>query len=104
MDDDGPGKVARELERELGRVADRLRGTALDRLAGPVEQRVRETSQALADLAADAAGRGRRPVPVLATHGVADQLVVCAHDVLVEKDAAAQRRALDLLVTLRRCL
>ncbi len=104
MDDEGPVEVGRELERELGRLADRLRGTALDRLAGRVEQRVHETSQALADLAADAAGRGRRPVPVLATHGVADQLVVCAHDVLVEGSAAAQRQALDLLVTLRRSL
>ncbi|WP_460461353.1 hypothetical protein [Angustibacter peucedani] len=96
--------VGADLAREAARVVDRLRSTALDRLDGELEQRVHETSQALADLAAGAAGRGRRPVPVLASHGVADQLAVCAHDVQVEGDEVARREALALLVTLRRTL
>ncbi len=98
------GDVAVALDREASRLADRLRGSSLVRLRGPLEQRVHETSQALADLAADAAGRCRRPVPVLATHGVADQLAVCARDVLLEGDGRAQRQALALLVALRRTL
>ncbi|MGN6302375.1 MAG: hypothetical protein ACTHN8_14935 [Angustibacter sp.] len=98
------------LERETARVTDRLRAMALDRLQRPdadglaLEHRVHTAAQTLADLAADAAGRGRRPVPVLATHGVADQLAVMAADVLAEGDTQQQGEALDVLVTLRRAL
>ncbi len=83
---------------------------ALDRLQRPddagltPQQRVHATGQALADLAADAAGRARRPVPVLATHGVADQLTVLAHDVRTEGDPAAVREAVAVLIALRRTL
>jgi hypothetical protein len=102
--------VRHQLERETTRVTDRLRTMALDRLQRPdadgpaLEQRVHAAAQALADLAADAAGRERRPVPVLATHGVADQLAVTAADVLAEADGPHQRQALDVLVALRRAL
>ncbi len=43
---------------------------------------VRPLLQHLADLAADAQGRRRRAVPVLADRAVADQLAVLASDVL----------------------
>jgi hypothetical protein len=99
-----------ELEREADRVCDRLRALALDRLQRPdddglaLERRAHDAAQALADLAADAAGRDRRPLPVLATHGVADQVAVTAADVAVEGDEARRRAALDVLVALRRAL
>ena len=102
--------VREQLEREATRVTDRLRALALDRLQRPdaegvaLEARAHDAAQALADLAADAAGRDRRPVPVLATHGVADQVAVTASDVLAEADQARQRQALDVLVALRRAL
>lgn len=106
----GVDDVREQLEREAARVTDRLRAMALDRLQRPdadglaLEQRVHDAAQALADLAADAAGRERRPVPVLATHGVADQVAVTAADVLAEGGAQQQGAALDVLVTLRRAL
>ena len=102
--------VHAELEREAARVTDRLRAMALDRLQRPdaegraLEQRAHDAAQALADLAADAVGRERRPVPVLATHGVADQVAVTAADVMAEADEARQRQALDVLVALRHAL
>jgi hypothetical protein len=102
--------VRAELEREAGRVTDRLRALALDRLRRPddegrsLEQRAHDAAQTLADLAAEAAGRERRPLPVLATHGVADQVAVTAADVLAEADPARQRMALDVLVALRHAL
>ncbi|WP_157371475.1 hypothetical protein [Angustibacter sp. Root456] len=102
--------VREQLEREAARVTDRLRAMALDRLQRPdgegqaLEQRVHAAAQTLADLAADAAGRERRPLPVLATHGVADQLAVTAADVLAEADEPRRREALDVLVALRRTL
>ena len=106
----GVDDVREQLERETARVTDRLRAMALDRLQRPdvdgvaPEHRAHAAAQALADLAADAAGRDRRPVPVLATHGVADQLAVTAADVLAEGGAQQQSAALDVLVTLRRAL
>jgi hypothetical protein len=102
--------VREQLEREAARVTDRLRAMALDRLQRPdgerqaLEQRVHVAAQTLADLAADAAGRERRPLPVLATHGVADQVAVTAADVLAEADPARQSMALDVLVALRHAL
>jgi hypothetical protein len=103
-------EVRAELEREAARVTDRLRAMALERLRRPdadgrsLEQRAHDVAQELADLAADASGRGRRPVPVLAAHGVADQVAVTAADVLAEADAGRQRAALAVLVGLRRAL
>jgi hypothetical protein len=107
MPDDDPRAV---LDRELGRVATRLRGLSLARLQRPDDQgvtpagRTHDCAQHLADLAADAAGRPRRPVPVLAAHGVADQLTVVAHDVLAEGDEPAVVAAAAALTALRRAL
>jgi hypothetical protein len=107
MPDDDPRAL---LDRELGRVVTRLRGLSLERLQRPDDagvtpaSRTHDCSQHLADLAADAAGRARRPVPVLAAHGVADQLAVVAHDVLAERDEAAIGAAAEALTALRRAL
>jgi hypothetical protein len=107
MPDDDPRAV---LDRELGRAVTRLRGLSLERLQRPDDQgvtpasRTHRCAQRLADLAADAAGRPRRPVPVLAAHGVADQLTVTAHDVLADGDDAAVAAAAAALTALRRAL
>jgi hypothetical protein len=107
MPDDDPQAV---LDRELGRAVTRLRGLSLERLQRPDDQGVTPArwthgcAQRLADLAADSAGRPRRPVPVLAAHGVADQLAVTAHDVLAEGDDAAVAAAAAALTALRRAL
>ncbi len=99
---------ARELERELERVADRLRVVGprvharTDR--GAALAAVREVLQALADLAADAESRPRRPVPELAAHALGDQLLVLGHDVLGCADPFALQQARDLVVALRRAL
>ena len=106
-EDDDPRAV---LSRELGRVLSRLQGLSLERLQRPDDQgvspaaRTHECSQQLADLAADACGRDRRPVPVLAAHGTADQLAVTAHDVLAEGDGLAIGHAAAALTALRRAL
>ena len=107
MPDDDPRAL---LDRELGRVVTRLRGLSLDRLQRPDGQgvtpvsRTHECAQHLADLAADAVGRARRPVPALAAHGVADQLTVVAHDVLAEGDEGSIAGAAEALTALRRAL
>jgi hypothetical protein len=107
IEDDDPGAV---LRRELDRVLGRLRGLSLDRLRRPDDSgespasRTRACAQHLADLAALAAGRARRPLPELAPHGVADQLAVTAHDVLAEGDEAAVAAAASALTALRRAL
>ena len=73
---------------ELGRVATRLATLGPARLARRGEDgaspadRVRPVLQELADRAADLEGRPRIPVPVLAPHALADQLVVLVRDVL----------------------
>lgn len=107
IEDDDPRAV---LGRELDRVLGRLRGLSLDRLrriddsgASPAS-RTRDCAQHLADLAAHAVGRERRPLPELAAHGVADQLAVTAHDVLDEGDEQAVTAAADLLTALRRAV
>ncbi|WP_205709429.1 hypothetical protein [Kineococcus siccus] len=70
---------------------------------------VHRTAQELADLAADAEGRPRRAVPVLALHGAGDQLAVLGADVVAAAadgavDAAGVARAHDALTALRRAL
>jgi hypothetical protein len=99
--------MAEALGREAGRVADRLRvlgprWAARDHAPdAEAVAAVRAALQQLADLAADAAGELRRPVPQLAVHALADQVLVLAH----EADAAgAGDAAADLLVVLRRRL
>jgi hypothetical protein len=107
MPDDDPRAV---LDRELERVATRLRGLALERLQRPDDQgvtpasRTHDCAQHLANLAADAAGQPRRPVPVLAAHGAADQLTVVAHDMLAEGDEPSFAAAAEALTALRRAL
>jgi hypothetical protein len=98
------------LDRELRRVADRLRTLDLGRLERPgpdgrtAAEQAHDVAQALADLAANAVGRGRRGVPVLPAHAVADQLAVTGHDLLAEGDPAAVRAGVDRVVALRRSL
>lgn len=65
---------------------------------------VHRTSQALADLAADAEGRPRRDVPVLAPHGTGDQLAVLGADVLAAADTAGLEHAHAAVLDLRRAL
>ncbi|MEJ2579104.1 MAG: hypothetical protein P8Z68_08410 [Kineosporiaceae bacterium] len=98
---------AQELQRELDRVADRLRVLG-PRLAGRGDDAglatVRRTLQELADLGAAAEDRVRRDVPVLGAHALADQVLVLGHDVLAAGSVESVSRAHDLLVALRRSL
>ena len=96
-----------DLEREAGRVADRLRvlgprWAARDHApdAAAVES-VRAVLQRLADLAADAEGAARRTVPHLGLHALGDQVLVLARDAA---QAGATDAAHDALVELRRAL
>ncbi|WP_432561097.1 hypothetical protein [Kineococcus sp. SYSU DK003] len=100
-----------ELSRFLTLQADRIRGLPLSRLDRPRPGEgtspadvVRTAAQALADLAADAEGQPRRPLPVLATHGIGDQLAVVGGDVVRFGDDAALAAAQEVLTTLRRAL
>ncbi|MFV0460327.1 MAG: hypothetical protein ACK5MT_16315 [Actinomycetales bacterium] len=66
-------------------------------------QLVHRTCQHLADLAADAQGRTRRPVPQLRPHGLAAQLTVLTNDALSEAPDRHSEVA-RLLADLRRAL
>jgi hypothetical protein len=98
------------LDRELRRVADRLRTLGVARLERAGEDgrspaaRAHETAQALADLAADACKRGRRALPVLPAHALADQVTVTGTDLLAEGDDAAVAAGAERLADLRRAL
>jgi hypothetical protein len=95
------------LEREAGRVADRLRvlgprWAARDHAPDAAAiGAVRAALQALADVAADAAGAARRPVPPLALHAAGDQVLVLAREAA---QAGATDAAHQILVTLRHAL
>lgn len=95
------------LAREVERLADRLRVVgprwAARQHAPDVEAvaAVRDVLQILADLAADADGEFRRPVPALALHALADQALVLAHEA---ERAGAGPAATDILISLRRRL
>jgi hypothetical protein len=114
--DDGLGRVTSDddprasLDRELRRVTDRLRALGPARLDRPGDDGRspaalgHEAAQALADLAAEAVGRGRRAVPVLPVHAVADQVTVTGHDLIAEGDDDAVRAGVARLVALRRSL
>ncbi len=103
-------EAAQALRVECSRVVDRLHSLSSARLARPdghgstPADRAHQVSQRLADLAADAVGRDRRPVPRLADHGAGDQVAVLGADVLAEGDAAAHAAALAELTALRRSL
>ena len=60
--------------------------------------------QRLADAGADAEGRPRRPVPLLAELNLADQLTVMVEDILRAGDPDALRTAATELATLRSAL
>jgi hypothetical protein len=126
MDDATAG--AADLAREIERVADRLRvlgprlaarASARSRAGAPAAdsgqdsvaaqdartlEQIRDTLQVLADLAADAEGRPHRPVPELAPHGLADQVLVLGHDLLAAPDSGRQASGLAVLADLRRAL
>jgi hypothetical protein len=74
--------------RQLERLADRLRlvGPRLAARDGAeahdLLRAIRDGLQQLADLAAEADGRARRPIPELAAFALADQALVLGHDLL----------------------
>ncbi len=86
--------------RELRRVVARL--TALGARA-PADL-VRSELQYLADQAADAEDRERRPVPELAPHAWADQLTVLVGDALAALDPDGVAEVGRRLTALRRAL
>jgi hypothetical protein len=96
-----------DLEREAARVADRLRvlgprWAARDHAPdGAAADAVRRALQALADLAADAEGLPRRPVPWLALHALGDQVLVLAREA---GRAGATDAAHEVLVRLRQAV
>jgi hypothetical protein len=77
-----------EALRALERLADRLRvvGPRLGARTGPEAAQtlgqIRAGLQHLADLAADADGEPRRPVPEVAEHALGDQALVLGYDLL----------------------
>ncbi|WP_432491903.1 hypothetical protein [Kineococcus gypseus] len=100
-----------ELSRVLGVQVERVRTTALSQLEraregapAPRAELVRRAAQRLADVAADAEGRARRPLPHLALHGLGDQLAVTGADVLAHGDPPALAAALEVVLELRRGL
>lgn len=94
------------FDRELNRVADRLRVLG-SRLAahpdGPIV-RIRTDLQRLADLAAGAEGLPRRELPALDPHALADQMLVLGHDLITAGDPGALVDGTELLQELRRML
>ncbi len=102
------GATSQELVAHADRLADRLRvvGPRLaardGAQAAAMLDDVRGVLQALADLGADAEGRPRRPVPVLAAPALGDQVLVLAHDVAAAGDPAARTDAVQLIRDLAR--
>jgi len=97
-----------ELLREADRVADRVQVVA-PRMAARstadgarVLADLREACARLAALALDAEGVAWRPLPELAPHAVADQVLVLAHDLARSGDGAAIGAGLALLLDLKR--
>jgi hypothetical protein len=90
-----------DAERELSRVADRLRVIAprLSARGTPAAvetlSQVRSGLQQLADLAAAAAGEPIRVVPELNAYVLADQILVLGHELLNGPAAATDVRRAD---------
>ena len=90
LDPDPPPEDPARLERESGRTADRLRSLSLVRLAAPLpDGRSRGAAaialaQAMADRAADLAGRSRQQLPDLPDASAGDAIAVCATDLVEE--------------------
>ncbi|HSK27649.1 MAG TPA: hypothetical protein VK894_12140 [Jiangellales bacterium] len=107
---------ADHLSAEVTRVADRLRALGHARLARPIDavagtgsvaDAAHAIAQDLADLAADAEGRPRRPVPRLADHAAGDQVAVTGHDLVAVADRLPPQLlavAADRLTSFRRAL
>lgn len=94
--------ASEEVQREVARVVSRLSALGPARTDGTV---VAPVVQSLADLALDAEGVPRRPVPELEAHGWADLLLVLVADLLrAEPDERTLAAARDALVALRRTL
>lgn len=96
-----------EVARDVVRVADRLRvigprlaarGTPQ---AGEVLDDVRAALQRLADLSTGAEGVPARPVPVLAEHALADQVLVIGHDAVSALAAGSGAQAAAGLIAVR---
>ncbi len=111
------GPLVESVEREIARIADRLRTFSLVRLGEPVAGHssraaaVRAVVQALADAAAGLEGGPRREVPRLADAAVGDQLAVIGADLVAAGGSAPAAvadpvldRALRELVDLRRLI
>ena len=95
---DPAGRRGPAGRRHWGRSAARQARAAGD---GPSRAEVAAgTVQRLADAAADAEGRPRRPVPLLADVNLADQLTVMVDDILRTGDPAALRTAATELAAL----
>jgi hypothetical protein len=82
---------------------------APDQVGRSVADAARDLAQQLADLAADAEARPRRPVPRLGDHAVGDQVAVTGNDLVTlaragELDLDRQDRAVELLRDLRLAL
>jgi len=85
-----PAGTLRATGRELERLADRLRTlgprhaarAATDRRSAAAVLAVRQALDELADVAARAEDRRTPPVPELAAHALADQLLVLGRDAL----------------------
>ena len=109
MDDSERTAVLQDLADEVRRLGDRLRTLSLASLAAPVgpgrsrADAARETTQRLADLAAASEQGPRREVPRLPDAVVADQLRVCATEVveLVRGDLQRAPLAVEALDALR---
>ncbi len=105
-----PDDVRALVQVEGTRVVDLLRSLGTARLSRPgtdapsPADQAHQVGQALADRAADGAGRVRRPLPRLADHAAGDQLAVLVVDVLAEADPADLELALVDLLALRRSL
>lgn len=79
-------------------------GISVAEQASRTLDQIRGVLQVLADLAADAEGRPRRPVPALAPHGLGDQVLVLGHDLLAVASPDARAAGLSALIELRRAL
>ncbi|HSK54238.1 MAG TPA: hypothetical protein VK908_03205 [Jiangellales bacterium] len=82
---------------------------APDQVGRSVADAARDLVQQLADLAADAEARPRRPVPRLGDYAVGDQVEVTGNDLVAlaragELDPDRQDRAVELLRDLRLAL
>lgn len=110
LHDRGDSGCAGRVRVEGARVVERLRTLSPQRLGRAHEdgvspaERAHQVAQRLADLAADAAGRPRRPVPRLPDLCAGDQLAVLVADVLADRDELAVAGAADELTALRRAL